>query len=119
MEVAVEPLCRAETNLINTVTEGAMLAAAVDLPNVWVLADSYHMFKDDEPMEHLRTVGRLNHVHVALREGRCYPTYAEGQMRLFMNELRAIGYEGRVTIEASSRCFAYEGPLALHVLRNL
>lgn len=119
IQVAVEPLCREETNMVNTVIEGAALASAVDLPNVWVLADSYHMFKDREPLENLRTVGRLSHVHAALRDGRCFPTYAEGQLRMFMNELHAIGYDGRMTIEASTRCFAQEGPLALATLRML
>ena len=119
MQVAIEPLCRQETNMVNTVTEGAALAAAVDLPNVWVLADCYHMFKEDEPLENLRTVGRLSHVHVALRDGRRYPTYAEGQLYLFMDELHAIGYDGRISIEANTRCFAQEGPLALAALRML
>lgn len=119
MQVAVEPLCRQETNMVNTLTEGAALAAAVDLPNVWVLADSYHMFLDGEPLENLRTVGRLGHVHTALRDGRRYPTYAEGWLCLFMDGLHAIGYDGRITIEANTRCFAQEGPLALNVLRML
>lgn len=119
MQVAIEPLCRQETNMVNTVTEGAALAAAVDLPNVWVLADSYHMFKDGEPLDNLRTVGKLSHVHLALRDGRRYPTYAEGQLSLFMDELHAIGYDGRMTIEANTRCFAQEGPLALATLRML
>ncbi len=119
MQIAIEPLCREEANMVNTVVEGAALASAVDLPNVWVLADSYHMFKDGEPLENLRTVGRLSHVHVALRDGRSFPTYAENQMRLFMNELHAIGYDGRITIEANTRCFAQEGPLALKTLRML
>lgn len=119
IQIAIEPLCREETNMVNTVTEGAALASAVDLPNVWVLADSYHMFKDQEPLENLRTVGRLSHVHAALRDGRSFPTYAESQMRMFMNELYAIGYDGRITIEANTRCFAQEGPLALATLQML
>lgn len=119
LQIAIEPLCRAETNMVNTVIEGAALASAVGLPNVWVLADSYHMFRDGEPLENLQAVGRLSHVHVALRDGRCYPTYAEGQLRLFMEGLHAIGYDGRVTIEAGTRDFAQEGPLALEVLRRL
>lgn len=119
IQIAIEPLCREESNMINTVIEGAALASAVDLPNVWVLADSYHMFKDGEPLENLRTVGRLCHVHLALRDGRCFPTYAESQLRLFMNELHQIGYDGRVTIEANTRCFAQEGPLALATLRMM
>jgi len=119
IQIAIEPLCRYETNMVNTVIEGASLASAVDLSNVWVLADSYHMFKDREPLENLRAVGRLSHMHMALRDGRSFPTYAEGQLRMFMNELHAIGYDGRITIEANTRCFAQEGPLALATLRML
>ena len=118
-EIAIEPLRRGETNMVNSVIEGAALASAVNLPNVWTLADSYHMFMDGEPLENIRIAGRLNHVHVALRDGRCYPTYADGQMRLFMNELHAIGYDGRVTIEAGTRCFEHDAPLALATLRAL
>lgn len=119
MSVAVEPLRRAETNMINTVIEGASLASAVNLPNVWTLADSYHMFMDAEPLEDIRIVGRLNHVHTALRDGRCYPTYADGQLRLFMNELHEIGYDGRITIEAGTKHFEHDAPLALSTLRSL
>ncbi|MCI8442662.1 MAG: sugar phosphate isomerase/epimerase [Provencibacterium sp.] len=119
IEIAIEPLRCGETNMVNSVIEGAALAAVTNLPNVWTLADSYHMFMDAEPMEHIRTVGRLNHVHVALRDGRSYPTYADGQLRLFMNELHAIGYDGRITIEAGTNCFEHDAPLALATLRAL
>lgn len=119
IQIAIEPLCRAETDMVNTVAEGAALASAVDLPNLWVLADSYHMFVEEEPVSSLLTVGGLSHVHVALRDGRSYPTYAEGRMRLFMDALHKIGYNGRVTIEAGTRDFAHDAPLALDVLRSL
>ena len=115
--IALEPLRRAECNMINTVTEAAALAAAVNLPNLWVLADSFHMLYDREPLENIGAVGRLSHVHAALRDGRCYPTYPEGRLRLFMDQLHAIGYDGRVTIEAGTRCFAHDAPLALETLR--
>lgn len=119
MQIAVEPLCRSETNMINTVVEGAALASAVGLPNVWVLADSYHMFQEEEPLENLRTVGKLSHVHVVLKDGRSFPTYAENRLRLFMNELHAIGYEERISVEANTHCFAQEGALALETLRMM
>lgn len=119
IRIAFESLCRAESDMVNTIPEAAAIASAVDLPNVWIVADSYHIFKDGEPVENLRLVGRPGHVHVALRDGRCYPTYPEGQLRLFMDTLHAIGYDGRVTIEASTRCFEAEAPLALATLRCL
>lgn len=119
LQVAIEPLRRQESNMINTLIEGAALASDVNLSNVWILADSFHMFQGGEPLENLRTVGHLSHVHVALKDGRSFPTYPENQLRLFLNELHAIGYDGRITIEAETHCFAQEAPLALSTLRML
>ena len=41
INVVVEPLC--DCNIIQTAKEGAMLAAAANLPNVYSLVDLYHM----------------------------------------------------------------------------
>ena len=41
--IVIEPLNRRETNMINSVGEGACLRAAVNLPNVQLLADYYHV----------------------------------------------------------------------------
>lgn len=117
--IAVEPLRRAESNLINTVAEGAMLAAAVDHPHVRVLADSYHMFSDREPAENITRTGQLWHTHVALTQGRAYPVTATGELQAFFAALRTIGYNGRMSIEGNTDCFAQDAPLALETLRKL
>ena len=39
IDVVFEPLCKMESNIINTIKEGAMLASAIDMPNVGTLGD--------------------------------------------------------------------------------
>ena len=43
LTIVIEPLNRGETNMINSVAEGACLAAAANHPNVKLLADYYHV----------------------------------------------------------------------------
>lgn len=61
-----EPLCKKETNIINTVTEGAMLASAIDEPNVAALADLYHMYEEGDTYDDIRKLkGMIRHAHIS------------------------------------------------------
>src|SRR5690554_7601299 len=51
--LVIEPLNTAETNVINKVDEGTAWAQRVQLPNVYGLADTYHMDKMGETVESL------------------------------------------------------------------
>ena len=64
--VVVEPLNTAECNLINSVTEGAEAVRAAGHPHVMLLADLYHMLREDESPDAIERAGALiRHVHVA------------------------------------------------------
>lgn len=61
-----EPLCKLETNLINTVKEGAMLASAINLPNVASLADLYHMHMENDTYDDIKELkGIIRHAHIS------------------------------------------------------
>jgi len=112
IEIALEPLRYAETNVVNTVAEGAALVARLAIPGVRLLADTYHMACNGEPPESLaRTAPLLAHVHVAERRDRAAPgTYGE-DMRPFFAALRRGGYERRISIECDWQDFAAQlGP---------
>ena len=49
--LALEPLNRKESNLINSVKEAVELVKDINSPIVRVLADFYHMDEDNEPLE--------------------------------------------------------------------
>jgi len=62
--VVIEPLNRSETNLINSVGEGACLAAAVNHERVRLLADYYHIAREKRARGRSRPRGRrLSRAH--------------------------------------------------------
>ncbi len=48
--IVLEPLNRRETNLLNTVSEGAVMCRRLKHPNVMLLADLYHFAVEKEPL---------------------------------------------------------------------
>jgi D-psicose/D-tagatose/L-ribulose 3-epimerase len=119
LTVAIEPLHREETNMICSVAEGAILEADVDMKNVGLLADAYHMLMENESMENISRVGSLVHVHIAEKEGRAYPLHEDENFRELFAQLKMINYGGRVSIEGRTDDFAHDAPAALRVLRGL
>ena len=101
--IVIEPLRRAECNLINTFAEGVRLAKDADQENVRVLVDFYHLFVEQEPVSHIAKDGAqyLRHVHFANPNGRIYPvSMDEAPYAPFMEALEAAGYDGRISCEA-------------------
>ena len=97
--MAIEPLNRRECNIINSVAEGLAMAQRVDHERVRLLADSYHMFQDDEPLSNLAEAGgALVHIHIADRP-RNAPAEGAEELGPFFSALRAVGYDGRISIE--------------------
>lgn len=121
MVAAVEPLNLRETDFINSIAEGAAIVRALDHPNVKLLADFYHMRMDAEPITVLlEAEGLLRHVHIANSHDRVYPLdVREDLYAAFFEMLRRIGYDERVSIEATVKDLAKEAPLALAVLKKV
>ena len=107
--VAIEPLNVTEDNLVNTVAAGAAIVDAVSQPRIRLLADFYHMFHDDEPVDNVAKVGaRLAHAHLA-DLGRVAPGYApdgEADFVGFFRALRAAGYDERCSFEGKTEDLA-------------
>ena len=119
--IAIEPLRKAECNLINTFKEGCRLSKDVDHPNVKVMVDYYHLMQENEPIQNLLDLGKENlvHVHFARNEGRVYPkTLEEDGYKPFIDTLKAIGYTGRVSCEAYADDFESQAKDAIAFFRN-
>lgn len=99
LKVVIEPLNRAETNIILSVKEGLDYAERVNHPSVGVLADFYHIDEEHEPFANIVEAKHyLSHVHVA-DTGRLFPGSGSYDYPGFIAALRDAGYEKRVSCE--------------------
>jgi sugar phosphate isomerase/epimerase len=117
--VAIEPLNRDETNFINTVAEGAAIVREAGHPNIRLLADIYHMLRENEGPEALVEAGPLlRHVHIAEKDRRTPPGTAGDDFTPYLQALRRSGYSGDISIECRWDDLAAELPAALKALRD-
>lgn len=117
--IAIEPLNRKESNIINSVAEGVEIARQVDRPSIRVLADFYHMDEDDEPLDTL-TANQdwLAHIHVA-DSGRLAPGTGSYPYAEFVDQLRQAGYQGMVSVECRWNDFEAEAAPSVKFLRHV
>ena len=124
IDLAIEPLRRAECNILNFVSEGAEMAALLNLPHIGVLGDTHHMNCGGEPVSALIHAGSLlRHVHISHsmgdEGGRDYPYEGDGNdHQALFAALRQANYQGRVSIEAGCKDFLTDGARALALLRS-
>jgi len=99
--IAVEPLNRGETNVLNSVLEGLQYVQDVNHPAFRLLVDAYHWAKENEPTADLVTAGPwLAHAHIATYANRL-PPGAEGcDFGPFFTALKQAGYDQRLSVES-------------------
>lgn len=118
IRIAIEPMNRSESNVVNSLAEAVALAERVSRAEIGALVDFYHLDCEKEPMDHIRQAGkRLIHVHVA-DTGRLYPGSGSYDYPGFWSALRGAGYDGRITIECNWRDFSKEVAPAMRFLRG-
>jgi D-psicose/D-tagatose/L-ribulose 3-epimerase len=118
--IVIEPLCKLESNIINTAAEGLRLAKAADRENIKLLIDYYHLVMERENPEIILDAGSyIKHIHFANPADRVYPAEkVDGYIR-FMDLLKRIGYEGRISIEAYTKDFCHDAKRSVEILRQL
>lgn len=109
--IAIEPLNTTECNIINSVPEAAHFARQVHRKSIRVLADFYHMHKEEEPLEHM-VIQRdlLQHVHVS--DSRYAPGMGDYPYDSFADCIRRANYDGRISIECLWKNFEEDIVLA-------
>lgn len=100
VKLAIEPINRYETGLINTVASGLRLVDTIGLDNVGLLLDTFHMNIEEPSMvESMVAAGeRLFHFHVA-DSNRWHPGAGHINFNAIFNTLKSVGYQGFVSAE--------------------
>ena len=119
--LAVEPLRRAECNIINTIAEAQRYVNAVDHPGFQITLDTYHLWSENEPVDNVRrAIRHVRHVHVADLQGRVAPGESgSSDYRAIFKLLRQNDYTGRISVEgAPMPDFETTAPRVLAYLRQ-
>jgi len=100
VRLALEPINRYETTLINNAAEGLDLIERVGADNFGLLLDTFHMNIEEADIEaSIRACGeRVFHFHVA-DSNRWYPGAGHLDFRSILAELFSTGYQGWVSGE--------------------
>ena len=101
VKLALEPLNRYETELINSVAEGLSLVAQMKADNFGLLLDTFHMNIEERSIEEsiLQAGPRIFHFHVA-DSNRWYPGGGHLEFASIVAALREVGYRGYLSVEA-------------------
>lgn len=122
LTIAIEPLNKGETNIINSVNEGLDLAKRVQRPHIKLLADLYHMLLENESADIIyKAHDYLVHTHIANRD-RLYPGAAERDgedIKPFFKALKEVGYNGGVSVECRFNDFISESIRSLAYIKSL
>lgn len=117
--VVVEPVNPRETNILYYVSDAVHLVETINQPSLRVIADYYHMVKQNEPIEHVAAAATwLAHAHTS-DDDRGFPCLGSWDQRPFLRALLSAGYDGRISFEVARRDDAAYGRLASESVRRL
>jgi len=109
--VAIEPLRRPDSNIVNTGAEALRLVQDVNHPNVKMIIDYYHMRSEKEdPDILLKAADQIVHIHFANPNGRRWPKTPDedpeyGRFFALLKRIKynkGISIEGRGTLDADA-----------------
>jgi sugar phosphate isomerase/epimerase len=100
VRIALEPICRYETTLINNTADGLELLERVGAENMGLILDTFHMNIEEPVIEDsIRACGdRVFHFHVS-DSHRWYPGSGHLDFASILDALYSTGYQGYVSGE--------------------
>ena len=123
IDFVFEPLCKPESNIINTIKDGALLASVINMPNVGTLGDLYHMHVEGDTYKDVMELkGVFKHAHIS------NPVSGNDMKRIFMKNADEYDYKGffdalksvgceRVSIEAATNDFETDVYKAAEIMK--
>jgi len=123
MVIGIEPLRRAETNIVNSIGEAWQLARETNHPKVRIIADFYHLgVENEDPAIILKAGTYIVHCHIANPNGgRFFPKDEAEDSRYaeFFRMLKKIGYQGRLSLEANTDDLETDAKAGLVFLKRM
>jgi sugar phosphate isomerase/epimerase len=113
--IAIEPLRKQESNILNTGAETLRLVREVHHPNVKMIIDYYHLRVENEDPEIVwKARKQIVHFHFANPSGRVWPKSPTEDLVYgrFFQMVKKIKYRGGISIEARGT-FENDGPNSL------
>lgn len=100
VRITIEPVNRYESDFINNASDGMKLVRDIDLPNLGLMLDLFHMNIEDPVIEEGLTLAgdRLWHVHIA-DTNRLYPGAGHMDFESIFKTLRKMNYEAYISAE--------------------
>jgi sugar phosphate isomerase/epimerase len=118
--IAIEPLRRQESNILNTGAEALQMVRAVRHPNVRMIVDYFHLREENEDPRIVETArSEIVHMHFANPHGRLWPhsLSEDSHYTAFFRYLKKIRYSGGISIEGEGS-FAKDGAASREFFRE-
>lgn len=101
LKIALEPLNRFESDLVNTSEDVLRMVNDINHPAACIMLDSFHMSIEEKNVERAITIAGDKLIHLQVSENyRGAPGTGQTPWNDYRNGLEKIGYEGIVTIES-------------------
>ncbi len=101
LAIAIEPLNRFETDLVNTAEDVVRLVTDIDHPAAKIMLDSFHMTIEERDLEAALLLAGDQLIHVQVSENyRGTPGTGLTPWKAFAQGLKKINYQGVVSIES-------------------
>ena len=100
VKLVIEPINRYETDLINNLESGLDILEKVNMKNVGILLDTFHMNIEEPSISEsiIMAKAKLFHFHIA-DSNRWYPGAGHIDFTEIVNTLNKLGYQGFMTAE--------------------
>jgi D-psicose/D-tagatose/L-ribulose 3-epimerase len=118
--VAIEPLRRQESNILNTGAEALEMVRRVKHPNIRMIIDYFHLREENEDPRIIEIGKReIVHLHFANPHGREWPhdLVEDDHYAAFFGYLKKTGYSGGISIEGQGS-FEKDGEASREFFRH-